>query len=270
MTLRILICMENSGTFRRAFQAQGHFVVSVDWLPSTDNADELHPNGGHLMYTEVFDVTEKFPLDFFDFAIFHPTCTLHTVAAAWAFKDPDFERYPGVGYHQKVAEGTLTGEARRIARDAAEAELERIRYLPIKKIIENPRGTIPTRTSYGKPIQVLQPYDFGDDASKATCIWAFDENGNPMPELAIPVDPTLRVKGRMVEWPKGSGKLKERWANQTDSGQNNLTPGEDRRAKRSETYPGIARAGAQHWGNPATWHINSTGSSRRHPVRVAG
>ena len=270
MTLRILICMENSGTFRRAFQAQGHFVVSVDWLPSTDDADELHPNGGHLMYTEVFDVVEKFPLDFFDFAIFHPTCTLHTVAAAWAFKDPDFERYPGVGYHQKVAEGTLTGEARRIARDTAEAELERIRFLPIKKIIENPRGTIPTRTSYGPPIQVLQPYEHGDDASKATCIWAFDENGDPMPQLAIPVDPSLRVKGRMVEWPKGSGKLKERWANQTDSGQNNLTPGEDRWAERSKTYPGIARAGAQHWGNPATWHINSTGSSRRHPVRAVG
>jgi len=122
MKLRVLICMENSGTFRRALQDQGHYVVSVDWLPSTDNADELEPHGGHLMYTEVFEVLEKFPLGFFDFAIFHPTCTLHTVAAAWAFKDPDFERYPGVGYHQRVSPGTLVGEARRTARLAAEAD----------------------------------------------------------------------------------------------------------------------------------------------------
>jgi len=152
--------------------------------------------------------------------------------------------------------GQLDWLPRRTARLAAEAELEHIKLLPIKKIIENPKGTIPTRTSFGPTIQVLQPYEHGDDASKATCIWAFDEHGNPMPHAAIPIDPALRVAGRMVEWPKGSGKLKERWANQTDSGQNNLTPGADRWAERSKTYPGIANAGAQHWGNPATWHIN--------------
>ena len=38
-----------------------------------------------------------------------------------------------------------------------------------------------------------------------------------------------------------------RWANQTDSGQNNLPPSEDRWAKRSETYPGIAAAMAAQW-----------------------
>ncbi len=38
-----------------------------------------------------------------------------------------------------------------------------------------------------------------------------------------------------------------RWANQTDSGQNNLPPSEDRWAVRSETYPGIADAMAAQW-----------------------
>ena len=46
-----------------------------------------------------------------DWGIFHPMCTYLTCSAAWAFSDPDFNRYPGVGYHQRVRPGTLTGAA---------------------------------------------------------------------------------------------------------------------------------------------------------------
>jgi hypothetical protein len=45
-----------------------------------------------------------------------------------------------------------------------------------------------------------------------------------------------------------SGKVVERWANQTDSGQNRLAPSEDRPKKRSETYQGVALAMVQQWG----------------------
>ena len=40
----------------------------------------------------------------------------------------------------------------------------------------------------------------------------------------------------------------ERWANQTDTGQNRLSPGADRWKERSRTYPGIADAIAAHLG----------------------
>jgi len=40
----------------------------------------------------------------------------------------------------------------------------------------------------------------------------------------------------------------KRWGNQTDSGQNNLGPSDDRSEKRAETYPGIADAFADQWG----------------------
>ena len=40
---------------------------------------------------------------------------------------------------------------------------------------------------------------------------------------------------------------KKRWSNQTDSGQNRLGPSEDRWAKRSETFKGIAKAMADQW-----------------------
>jgi len=55
------------------------------------------------------------------------------------------------------------------------------------------------------------------------------------------------VAGRVVEWPAGSGKFVERWSNQTDSGQNNLPPSDDRALLRSVTYKGIAEAMAEQW-----------------------
>jgi hypothetical protein len=41
---------------------------------------------------------------------------------------------------------------------------------------------------------------------------------------------------------------KKRWANQTDTGQNRLTPSLDRADKRGITYQGIADAMANQWG----------------------
>lgn len=234
--------METSGALRRRFSAKGHHVISCDMLPPDDGA----AIEGHLHRTahwqgDVFEALESlnscgwWP----DLAIFHPTCTYHATSGAWAFGDPDFAKYPGVGYHQRVKAGTLVGAARREARASAEADVERIAALPIKrKVIENPRGTIPTRTSLGPPQQVVHPYEFGDDASKATCLWLWGL-------YPLQLAPSKRVPGRMVF--NGSVYV-ERWGNQTNSGQNNVTPADDRWKDRSETYPGIADAMAQHWG----------------------
>ena len=65
-----------------------------------------------------------------------------------------------------------------------------------------------------------------------------------MPALAI--TSADRRPGRIVTH---NGKQVERWANQTDSGQNRVTPSADRWLERSSTYPGIARAFAQ-WADP--------------------
>jgi len=247
--MMIFIGMETSGQLRRRFQNLGHEAYSCDTLPSEDGGEEVAysddglPRGRHMV-GDVFQTLANFIANDMtpDFAIFHPTCTFHTVSAAWAFNDPDFTRYPGVGYHQRVKPGTLTGAARREAREIAEADVERIRKLPFPKAIENPRGTLSTRTLLRKAHQVVQPYEFGDDASKGTCFWFFDENGEPIPGMRLAVDPAERVAGRVVEWPRGSGKMVERWANQTDENQNKLGPGSERWKDRSRTYAGIADA----------------------------
>lgn len=170
-------------------------------------------------------------------AIFHPMCTYLTCSAAWAFNDPDFERYPGVGYHQKVKPGTLTGAARRAAREQALADVRKLMALPYPKAIENPAVNFINK-AIRPPDQKIQPYQFGDDASKETGLWL-----DRLPPLRI--DPTKRRAGRIVIH---NGKRVERWANQTDSGQNNLPPRDDDRwLARSKTYPGIAAAFATQW-----------------------
>lgn len=102
---------------------------------------------------------------------------------------------------------------------------------PVKHIaLENPIGCISSRIR--KPDQIIQPHQFGDDASKATCLWLKN-----LPKLTH----TKHVAPRMVG-------TRKRWANQTDSGQNRLPPSEDRWALRSLTYEGIAEAIAEQWG----------------------
>lgn len=99
-------------------------------------------------------------------------------------------------------------------------------YSGIPRIaIENPIGCISTR--FRKPEQIIQPWHFGEDASKATCLWL---------KNLPPLIPTEIIK-------------KDRYANQTASGQNNLGPSPDRWKLRSKTYQGIADAMANQWGN---------------------
>ena len=115
-----------------------------------------------------------------------------------------------------------------------EDALEFVRALmnaPIDKIcIENPVSVISSRIR--KPDQIIHPWMFGDDASKKTCLWLKN-----LPAL---------VSTSIVEPRIANGK--KRWANQTDSGQNNLPPSDDRWKERSKTYAGIASAMASQWG----------------------
>ena len=233
--MRVFIGMETSGALRRRFLHLGHDVFSCDMLPAEDGGV------GHIV-GDVFEALDDLRAIGWwpELAIFHPTCTYLTNAAAWAFADPDFERYLGAGYHQRVQPGTLTGADRRRARDAALNDVRKIMALPIRrKVIENPKGAIGTFIM--KPTQVVQPYEFGDDASKATCLWMLGKDGQQDASMRLPIDPAKRVQGRIVNGV-------ERWANQTDTGQNRLSPGADRWKERSRTYPGIADAIAAHLG----------------------
>lgn len=242
----VFVGMETSGQLRRRFQALGFETYSCDTLPSEDDGEEMAyseeglPLGRHIV-GDVFETLDNlWACDMWpDLAIFHITCTYLTNSAAWAFKDPDFKRYPGVGYHQRVKTGTLTGAARRAARDAAKDEFRRVLALPIaRKVVENPIGAL---SRIRKPSQIVQPYQFGDDASKATCFWYAGKAGEPLPFMRLPIDPAKYVPPTLR--PNG----KAYWSNQTDTGQNRLRPDDNRWKERSRTFSGIADTAAPHW-----------------------
>lgn len=95
---------------------------------------------------------------------------------------------------------------------------------PIKYVaLENPVGVISSRIR--KPDQYVHPWMFGDDASKKTGLWL---------KNLPPLTPTNIL-------------VKDRYSNQTPSGQNKLGPSADRWKERSRTYQGIADAMAQQW-----------------------
>jgi hypothetical protein len=245
----VFIGMETSGVLRRRFQAQGFETYSCDTLPCEDAGGDLTPNsddglplGCHLV-GDVFEALDNlWANDLWpSLAIFHPTCTFLTASAEWAYADPDFDRYPGVGYHQRIQAGTLTGASRREARENALDDVRRIEALKIDHVAyENPKGVIGTRIR--PPSQIIQPNHYGDDASKATCLWLRN-----LPR----VRPTCAAPGRIVDDGRsqmglfGTGAI--RFSNQTDAGQNRLSPGEDRWKERSRTYPGVADAMVNAW-----------------------
>lgn len=205
--LRILVGMETSGRTRDALRARGHDAVSCDLLPT--DVPGPHYQG------DVFDIIG----DGWDLGIFHPTCTYLC----------------GSGLHWNKREGHVRFGG--VQTELALQDVERLMAARIPNIvIENPRGCISTRIA--KPSQGIQPYQFTDDASKHTDLWIIGGNLQP-----LRIDPQLRIPGRVVEWPRGSGKMVERWSNQTDSGQNKLPPSADRWKLRSETYWGVANLG---------------------------
>lgn len=199
----VLIACETSGMLRQRFHTMGHGVVSCDLLPCDD------PDHESAEFHCVGPVQSLLHHDW-DMIIAHPPCTyLCSSGMHWTtrgLRDPQ----------------------------ATEDALAFVRLFldhPCKRIcVENPVGAISTRIRPAS--QYIQPYQFGDDASKKTGLWL---KGLP------PLIPTAHVPPRIVDG-------KKRWGNQTDSGQNRLAPSSDRWKKRSQTYPGIADAMAEQWG----------------------
>lgn len=214
--MRILIACEYSGVVREAFRAKGHDVWSCDLLPAEDNSP-YHIQG------DVLDLLSRDTQggNEYDLLIAHPPCTYLCNS----------------GWHWTTRDGT--GERLAKAHDALRF-FETLHGLDIPKIcIENPVPGPLLRKAFGRPDQYIQPYYYGDDASKRTGLWL-----KGLPKLSIPSEEEW-IQPRTVE---RDGKTYRRWSNQTDSGQNRLPPSQTRGHERSRTYEGIARAFADQWG----------------------
>jgi site-specific DNA-cytosine methylase len=193
--MKVLVACEYSGVVRDAFIAKGHDAMSCDLLPT--DREGPHYQG------DVFDIIN----DGWDLMIAHPPCTHLSVSGARWFKHKQKEQTEALDFVRRLLD----------------ASIEKI-------ALENPISIISNRIR--KPDQIIQPWQFGHDASKSTCLWL-----KGLPKLIA----TNLISPRIVNG-------KKRWANQTDSGQNRITPSEDRWKIRSTTFQGIANAMAEQWG----------------------
>lgn len=214
--LRVLVACESSGRVRDAFRRLGHDAISCDLDPT--EVPGPHHQGDVLRFASTQE---------WDCIIAFPPCTHLAVsgAAHFAAKRADGRQQQGIGFFMDVVS------------------------LPTRfKAVENPVGIM--SRLYRKPDQIIQPWMFGEDASKKTCLWL-----DGLPTLA----PTKIVSGRWVccgsvladmhGCPNCAGEKTPavRYANQTDSGQNKLAPSPHRARERSRTYQGVADAMAAQW-----------------------
>jgi site-specific DNA-cytosine methylase len=144
--------------------------------------------------------------DEWDLMIAHPPCTHLAVSGARWFKDKQVEQAEALDFV-------------RLLLDA-----------PIPKIaLENPVSIISSRIR--KPDQIIQPYEYGHEATKTTCLWL---------KNLPPLMPT-NIVGKGKRHVTKSGKSLPEWYN--------LPPSADRWKIRSATFSGIAEAMADQWGS---------------------
>lgn len=212
--IRILIACEESDEVRGRFEKLGFDAWSCDLQPNRN------PNAKHYQ-GDIFDIIN----DDWDCMIAFPPCTdLAVSGAAW------FEEKRKDGRQQKAIEFFMS---------IVNANIKHI-------AVENPVGIM--SNIYKKPTQIIQPYYFGDEAQKTTCLWLKN-----LPKLEHRKEPDLFCnevthvgKGDFFVWvDKKTGKTKRQpqWYFDAFSSDSSL-----RQKIRSKTFPGIAQAMATQWG----------------------
>ena len=209
MSIRILIACEESDEVRGRFEKLGFDAWSCD-LVDNRNHNAKHYKGN------VFDIIN----DGWDAMIAFPPCTHLAVSGAKHFeqKRKDGRQQEGINFFMDIINA------------------------PIKHIaVENPVGIM--SKIYRKPSQVIQPYYFGDEAQKTTCLWLKNLPllyHNSSTDL-FNTEVTHVGKGEIIIF--DSGRKMSKWFAETF----NYTK-EERAKIRSKTFPGIGQAMATQWG----------------------
>ncbi len=201
--MKILVACEESQAVTKELRELGHEAFSCDILPTSGDNKEWHIQG---------DAVKEAYSGKYEMMIAFPPCTHLAVSGARWFP-------------QKIADGRQK-EGVDLFMAFANA--------PIGKIaIENPVGIMSTK--YRKPNQIIQPWHFGDLATKTTCLWT---KGLPNLKPDITEEPELEY------FNMPSGKRMQMWMYKIRC----TTIKNGKRAKlASKTFPGIAKAMAKQW-----------------------
>lgn len=219
--MKILVACEESQAVTKELRRLGHEAYSCDILEPSGGVERWHIQGDVLPILngccefQTMDGTKHDIETPWDMIIAFPPCTKTTNAGArhlWAGGKLNIPRfYDG-----------LCGKALFLAIRAADCE---------RIAIENP--TPSAVFEYPPPSQAIQPYEYGHEATKRTCLWL---KGLP---LLTPTNIVNRPEYR--EFTQKNGKTRRTCWGMEQGG------GKDRARNRSKTFPGIARAMAEQW-----------------------
>ena len=197
--MRVLVACEESQRVCKAFRDKGHEAYSCDIIECSGGYPEWHIKDDVLKHLEGWDII-----------IAHPPCTYLTVAGA-----SNIPRQPW-----RIEEGFKAAEF-----------FMKIYNAPCEKIcIENP---VPMKR-FGLPpyTQLIHPYEFGELASKKTCLWL---KGLDLLKPTNILDKTTIPRYNWICKKTGKIHTTSLWYNTTSK-------------RRSKTFEGIAKAMAEQWG----------------------
>lgn len=235
--MKVLVACEESQEVCKAFREMGHEAYSCDIQECSGGHPEWHIRGDALEILNPHLIEDVAPEDVcqgiefvtddmqyhfiekWDLLIAHPPCTyLSNAGAARLYK-----RFEGESYC-KLSRLNKGFDAKEFFLEFFNAPIERI-------AIENP---IPSGVYRLPPYtQIIQPYEYGHEYSKKTCLWL-----KGLPKLT----PTNIVEP-VCSWVSGGSKK----ADGTPRKNKGMTFRDS--FTKSKTFPGIAKAMAEQWGD---------------------
>lgn len=222
--MKVLVACEESQRVTIELRKLGNEAYSCDLLDCSGNHPEWHIKkdvtlllNGNCIFSTVDGVEHEISGKW-DMIIAFPPCTYLTVTGNRWF---NYEKYGDKAIQRMLDRN----DAIKFFMTIANADCDKI-------AIENPVGVMSTK--WRKPDQIIEPFEYGDAYEKRTCLWL---KGLPklVPTKIVEIPDRIKFK---------SGKTMAKWY--VEAG--NLTK-EQRALVRSKTFPGIAKAMADQWGN---------------------
>lgn len=225
--IKVLVACEESQRVCMAFREREFEAFSCDIQEPSGGHPEWHILGDAIEAVNGGIVTtmdgQTHEVGKWDLLIAHPPCTYLAVSGNRWFNNGKYGE-------KAVKRWELREEAAAFFMDFVNADVCKI-------AIENPVGYM--STYYRKPDCIIQPYEFGHQARKKTCLWLKN-----LPGL-IPTD--IVSVGKILS--KGFSAGASADCARDEKGKS--IPWNDPRTAniRSKTFPGIAKAMAEQWGD---------------------